>query len=83
MARPTRIDFPGAWYHVLNRGIEKRLIFRSRLSVMYTGGSTVVMGRLESGAEGFICPVFVSSKNMTSRTESLAAMIKNKFRMFL
>jgi len=35
MARPTRIDFPGAWYHVINRGIEKRLIFRSRLSVMY------------------------------------------------
>jgi putative transposase len=30
MARPTRIDFPGAWYHVLNRGIEKRVIFRSR-----------------------------------------------------
>src|SRR3981081_1644408 len=30
MARPTRVDFPGAWYHVLNRGIEKRAIFRSR-----------------------------------------------------
>jgi putative transposase len=29
MARPTRIDFPGGWYHVLNRGIEKRVIFRS------------------------------------------------------
>src|SRR5260370_37615756 len=29
MARPTRVDFPGAWYHVLNRGIEKRAIFRS------------------------------------------------------
>jgi putative transposase len=29
MARPTRIDFPGAWYHVFNRGIEKRFIFRS------------------------------------------------------
>jgi hypothetical protein len=35
MARPTRIDFPDARYHVLNRGIEKRLIFRSRISVMY------------------------------------------------
>jgi hypothetical protein len=31
MARPTRIGFPG----VRNRGIEKRLIFRSRLRVMY------------------------------------------------
>jgi putative transposase len=30
MARPTRIDFPGAWYHVFNRGIEKRSIFRSQ-----------------------------------------------------
>jgi putative transposase len=30
MARPTRIDLPGAWYHVLNRGIEKRSIFRSQ-----------------------------------------------------
>jgi putative transposase len=30
MARPTRVDFPGAWYHVLNRGIERRTIFPTR-----------------------------------------------------
>jgi hypothetical protein len=24
MARATRVEFPGAWYHVLNRGIERR-----------------------------------------------------------
>jgi len=35
MARRTRIDLRGASFHVLNRGIEKRLIFRPRLSVMY------------------------------------------------
>src|SRR5580704_19276594 len=29
MARATRVDFPGALYHVLNRGIERRAIFRS------------------------------------------------------
>ena len=29
MARATRVDFPGAWYHVLNRGTERRTIFRS------------------------------------------------------
>jgi putative transposase len=29
VARPTRIDLPGAWYHVLNRGIERRMIYRS------------------------------------------------------
>jgi hypothetical protein len=28
--------FPSTWYHVRNRGVEKRLIFRSRLSVMYS-----------------------------------------------
>ena len=28
MARPLRIEFDGAWYHVLNRGLEKRIIFR-------------------------------------------------------
>jgi putative transposase len=28
MARPTRLDIVGGWYHVLNRGIEKRVIFR-------------------------------------------------------
>jgi putative transposase len=28
MARPTRLDIEGGWYHVLNRGIEKRVIFR-------------------------------------------------------
>jgi REP element-mobilizing transposase RayT len=28
MARPTRLDVEGGWYHVVNRGIEKRVIFR-------------------------------------------------------
>jgi putative transposase len=27
MARPLRIDIPGGWYHVVNRGAEKRTIF--------------------------------------------------------
>ena len=29
MARPLRIDRPGAWYHVTARGIERRVIFRN------------------------------------------------------
>jgi putative transposase len=28
MARPTRLDIEGGWYHVINRGIERRAIFR-------------------------------------------------------
>ena len=27
MARPLRLDIPGGWYHVINRGVEKRPIF--------------------------------------------------------
>lgn len=27
MARPLRMDYEGAWYHVMNRGIERREIF--------------------------------------------------------
>jgi REP element-mobilizing transposase RayT len=27
MARPLRINFPGAWYHVTSRGQERRPIF--------------------------------------------------------
>lgn len=30
MARPLRIEFPGAFYHVMSRGNEKQDIFRSR-----------------------------------------------------
>ena len=30
MARPLRIEYPGAFYHVINRGIERRPIFRDR-----------------------------------------------------
>jgi REP-associated tyrosine transposase len=32
MARPTRIDVEGGWYHVLNRGIERREIFKDETS---------------------------------------------------
>jgi REP element-mobilizing transposase RayT len=28
MARPLRIAYPGAFYHVLNRGLEQRVVFR-------------------------------------------------------
>ena len=27
MARPLRIEQPGAWYHVTNRGAERRVIY--------------------------------------------------------
>jgi hypothetical protein len=29
MARPLRIEFPGAFYHVIQRGIERKAIFIS------------------------------------------------------
>ncbi len=29
MARPLRIAIEDGWYHVINRGIERRSIFRS------------------------------------------------------
>jgi putative transposase len=31
MARPLRVAVPGAWYHVMARGIEKRAIFRDEV----------------------------------------------------
>ncbi|MCH7926972.1 MAG: hypothetical protein IID03_03170 [Candidatus Dadabacteria bacterium] len=27
MARPLRIEYPGAWYHVMNRGAKRSPIF--------------------------------------------------------
>ena len=30
MARPLRIEYPGAWYHVMNRGRRAEKIFRDR-----------------------------------------------------
>jgi len=30
MARPLRIEYPGAWYHVMNRGRRSEKIFRDR-----------------------------------------------------
>ena len=29
MARPLRIEYPGAWYHVMNRGANRAFIFYS------------------------------------------------------
>src|ERR1700722_5057547 len=38
MARPTRLDVAGGWYQVLNRGIEKRVIFRGPSGYEHFGG---------------------------------------------
>ncbi len=35
MARPLRIEYPGAWYHVMNRGSGRRWIFRSEAQRHY------------------------------------------------
>ena len=32
MARPLRINYPGAFYHVTSRGNERKAVFKSRLS---------------------------------------------------
>jgi len=29
MARPLRVEYPGAWYHVMNRGLAKQTIFHN------------------------------------------------------
>ena len=29
MARPLRIEYGGAWYHVMNRGIDRQSIYRT------------------------------------------------------
>ena len=29
MARPLRLEYPGAWYHVMNRGLARQPIFRT------------------------------------------------------
>ncbi|MCP5066161.1 MAG: hypothetical protein GY946_06290 [bacterium] len=35
MPRAPRIDFPGAWFHVMNRGVARRTIFENRTDVRY------------------------------------------------
>ena len=38
MARPLRIEYPDAWYHVMNRGAGRRSVFRSSsLRAMFLG----------------------------------------------
>ena len=29
MSRPLRIEYPGAWYHVMNRGTGRKSIFKT------------------------------------------------------
>ena len=29
MSRPLRIEYPGAWYHVMNRGRQREKVFSS------------------------------------------------------
>ena len=34
MARPLRITFPGAFYHVTSRGNEQKAVFKNKLSIL-------------------------------------------------
>ena len=35
MARSSRRDEPGAWHHVMNRGLAKRTVFENREGMRY------------------------------------------------
>ncbi|WP_447969607.1 hypothetical protein [Nitrospira sp. M1] len=35
MARPFRIEFKGAWYHVMNRGASRRKVFTADEQCQY------------------------------------------------
>jgi len=53
MARPLRLDFPGAWHHVMNRGLGKRNIFlndQDRQSFLDLLGETSETFRIEMHA---------------------------------
>lgn len=50
MARPLRIEYPGAWYHVLNRGLGKKQIFispKDRLMFLDIVGEAVEVFKIE------------------------------------
>ena len=53
MARPLRVEFAGAWYHVMNRGVDHRRIFfseRDRSCFLHLLGDTLEIFRLETHA---------------------------------
>jgi putative transposase len=35
MVRPLRIQYPGAWYHVMNRGQRREMIFKDKDDYSY------------------------------------------------
>ena len=42
MSRPLRIEFPGAWYHAMNRGRRSKLIFsKEKIIFQISAYSTV------------------------------------------
>ena len=45
MARPLRVEFPGALYHVVNRGNRRERVFRSQVDY------ALFLDRLERFAE--------------------------------
>ncbi|MFA5159503.1 MAG: transposase, partial [Candidatus Omnitrophota bacterium] len=47
MARPLRVEFPGALYHVVNRGNRRERVFRSQADY------ALFLDRLERFAEKF------------------------------
>ena len=56
MARPLRIDFPGAFHHVTNRGARRQDIFycpQDRLAVLWGQVSTRDAKRKEPPTRGF------------------------------
>ena len=65
MARPLRVEYPGAYYHVINRGINQEKIFKNKareveiyLARDMTGITCKDLGEYFDGVSAALIPEF-------------------------
>jgi hypothetical protein len=58
MARPPRIESPGAFYHVAARGMNARMVFQILLHVAANPDHGVTMVKLREQVQGGVMPLW-------------------------
>ncbi len=61
MARPLRIEYPGAFHHVTSRGNERKAVFKSRRD------REKFLEYLESASEDFILGYFAGTHSVAQQ----------------
>ena len=80
MSRPLRIEFPGAWYHVINRGRRSEAIYSVKKDYSEFLDLLIEMSEIWNANIAVYCLMLVSRRGVFNKPRNVAIYLLRNIR---